>query len=226
MHRVVFVVLSYFFFIATLIGAIIYLSHDSGYFQWGPSNRLFLATVPINTMEKYLSCLLISFILNGYEVLKEGFILPWLYTNLYDKNVKVINDMSRNEVRLLMTLNPINENVIKMIGFASWFSQIDFFVYTLIACVAGSFLTGEKYSKDKIFYAYPEKSWFSSIKEKIKDVMLCCFSSTTTKEDDDRDKLIDELKDESNDSLLNTTIEFEDEIKTNDSNNNKNFDLE
>lgn len=149
--------ISYIFIIWILIIIIILtllLTHEKdkskmSFYNFGPSDRLIIMGLIINTPFKYILILILSFINSSVRAVSHNYINPWIINNIQNENENE-NKLNKRIVYQISIVNTIYTWIDWLLYMNILLAQIDMLIYEIISEIIISTLFNRYYMKKSI----------------------------------------------------------------------------
>ena len=118
-------------FILSIVSTLVFCiaDDDSKYFRFGPQDDLFIISIKINTIMRYIILLILITIIKSSEVIIHEIAMPVLGFTIYNPDKKYIVDFTKNELQFyansMYMISSIRDVFMTLISI----SQIDIAIY-------------------------------------------------------------------------------------------------
>jgi len=129
-HLVVWTTIHSFFQI--LVIAFFFTFPSVSFISFGPSHKLLVAGIPIDTWSKYFVLLTYVTIAKIIRTATEDTIMPFMQNHCYDTNIKIIYNYGKKEIIGLEFINSVAFKFGHIFDLMVTISQIDLAVYELV----------------------------------------------------------------------------------------------
>jgi len=135
-----------------VMGFIVALAdNDSKYWGFGPSSKLYIVSVKVDSWAKYVLLLLLVGMMDVVDVLVNELGMPILSFRVYDPDKRIITEFSKNELQLyantMFTINGLRSTLTMVISI----SQIDLAVFRVLLAQLVSIITVRMILNKKTF---------------------------------------------------------------------------
>ena len=134
-----------------IIGLTCGFGQEDGYLSWGPSDKLILIGIVINTWTKWAISMLLIIIVSVVDCITVEFGMPFVSFRIYNPDCKEINDVGPIELQILANGMYLSQSLKSAVYTLAIVTQIDYAVTRVLASELASLYTVRVLIKEKKF---------------------------------------------------------------------------
>jgi len=134
-----------------IIGLTWGFGEEAGYLSWGPSDKLILIGIVINTWTKWAISMLLIIFVSVVDCITVEFGMPFVSFRIYNPDCKEINDVGPIELQILANGMYLSQSLKSAVYTLAIVTQIDYAVTRVLASELASFYTVRVLIKEKKF---------------------------------------------------------------------------
>jgi hypothetical protein len=150
-NKLKYCVLINFILFLIILFTIIICKDNNNYMTYGPNDKLYVLSIKINTMKKYIILQLFLLFIEFSRVFTNEIASPILEFNIYNPDKKIITEFTKNELQLLANLMWMINSVTNALFVMITISQIDIAILRIIYSEMTTIITIRLLLNEKTF---------------------------------------------------------------------------